>query len=257
MRLRALWHDEAGVAALAALESLRRPERQRQDVKTLHLLLASLDAVTATFQERGRSEPATVNPLWPTQDRVMSFYRARSGERNASRAVFETQWATMPDYLSDLFRWALHPAQYAAHQAMAAGAAGALLTAGDLTGATTEIAQTELEDLLSRPIFRMKLLICTSQPVTPMFRAALALHYRAATDWWSGAYAALLQAAGLRLRPDVPMESFAALMTAMEEGLALRFAADPATTRPVGLVKSSLQVGRWARPRLVVEMLQW
>lgn len=212
--------------ALTALRFLKVP-RQRFDVRTRLLLEAGLDAISDMFQPPAIQSGLEFEMRWPTQDKVMACYRARSGDNAATRAVFESRWASMPDFFNDLFAWALHPAQYSSHRAMADQAGPQLLAADDLAAVTRAIALAELTDLFDRPIFRMKLLICAMSAIPPILRDALALHYQAATDWWGQTYQMLLSAADLGLREDVTLERFAMVMTAIEEGLALRYAARP------------------------------
>ncbi|WP_158939269.1 hypothetical protein [Streptomyces sp. NRRL S-87] len=211
---------------MTALTRLRNPATQRADPKTRWLLEAGLDAISASFKEPRATSDLPLRVVWPTQERVVARYREHR-EPRATRGVLEHRWRTMSDYYCDLFTWSLHPGQYAAHRGMAQHAAPEVVGAADLAAAARAIARAELEDVFARPLFRMKLLICVMDPVAPVFRDALARFYAAATEWWSEAYRAILAAANLELRGEIGLGTFAALMTAMEEGLALRYAARP------------------------------
>ncbi|GAA1126735.1 hypothetical protein GCM10009663_76170 [Kitasatospora arboriphila] len=210
-----------------ALTRLRNPATQRTDPKTQWLLEAGLAAISTSFKEKRTPAALPLNVVWPTQERVIACYREQRGDPKATRGLLDHRWRTMSDYYFDLLAWALHPGHYASHRGMAQDAARHVVGAGDLSVVARGIALAELADVFASPIFRMKLLICVMEPVAPAFHHALARYYGAATEWWSEAYRAILLAAGLELRSEIRMETFAALMSAMEEGLALRYVACP------------------------------
>ncbi|WP_123666220.1 hypothetical protein [Actinocorallia herbida] len=212
---------------LSALRHLQ-PRPSLPDDKTRLLLEAGLEAVTAAFQDRPQSQEMPLAVVWPSQDSVMERYRERVGDRRVTRAVMEYRWKCMPDFYADLFAWALHPSHYAVEQQLSQEAPGVVEAVPDFGDAAFRIARADLDTVFGTPILRIKLLICVSHPVPKAFDESLARFYEAATTWWSGAYASVIAAMGLELRPEIPLRTFATLMTAIEEGLALRYLARPA-----------------------------
>lgn len=240
--------DPSSREALRAMACFQAGDKVRYEKTTVWMLEAGIDALSAMFKGHGgatvqrivpgvrkatvRSRPTrpavqtTLRVAWPVQATVINCYNARRTDRT-TRSAFEHRWPKMDYYYCDLFTWALHPSQYATHRDMAQNAIPQAIGAIDLNEVAQAVAMTELTDVFARPLFRMKLLANVMDPVAPMLHSAFTVYYTSATDWWSGAYQALLDAAGLKLRPEVEMRTFAALMTAMEEGLAIRYAACP------------------------------
>ncbi|MEV4511274.1 hypothetical protein AB0K00_20150 [Dactylosporangium sp. NPDC049525] len=212
-----------------ALEHLRSPERHRADPLTQGLLVAGLQAISATLKTRHADrETPLLDVVWPSRDSIIACYNARRpAAEHVTYAVLAYRWRTMADFYADLFAWALHPAQYLGHRSIAQVSAPSVMTSGDLSSTAAAVAYEEITGILRGPVFRMKLLISLMDPVSPVFHGALERYYTAATDWWSTTYRAILAAAGLELRADMPLSAFSALMTAMAEGLALRFVARP------------------------------
>jgi len=121
----------------------------------------------------------------------------------------------------------MHRGQWAAHRRIAATAAAVLTDTDTFSTAARHIALADLNVLLGATSFRIKLLICAMRRVDPGMRQALADFYTAANAWWGEVYEQILGSGGLVLRPDVELHTFTMLMTALEEGLAVRFLAHP------------------------------
>jgi len=134
----------------------------------------------------------------------------------------------MPKYYADLFAWALHQGQWAAHKQVASMAASALAKEGTAFDEVAHhIALTDMKVLLGAPTFRIKLLVCAMKQLDPSFKSVLSSYYGAANAWWGSVYEEILSAAGRRLRDEVDLVTFAMSMTALEEGLALRYLGNP------------------------------
>jgi hypothetical protein len=208
----------------SALVHLRRPHTQRGQQDTRLLLEAGLELVTEGLGER--EGHAVMRFPWPTRAQVVERYNAKTGLR-MSKAVFEDRWATAENYNADLLSWATHRGQWATHQRIARGAAAALTDTTAFSAVAANIALADLKVLLAATSFRIKLMVCAMHRVDPAVQRALADFYDAANSWWGEVYQQILSGRGLILRPDVDLRTFTVLMTAMEEGLAVRFLAHP------------------------------
>ncbi len=163
---------------------------------------------------------------WPTRAEVVKRYNRRTGLRR-SKAVFEDRWVTGDAFNADLLAWAVHEGQWKDHRRVAAAADSGLTDTTSFSAVAQQIALADVKVLLADTTLRVKLMICAMHRVDPRMRPALAYFYAQANTWWSVVYQRILAASGLSLRPDVDLETFAMLMTAMEEGLVVRFLAHP------------------------------
>lgn len=210
---------------MAVLSRLRRPHTQRQNEDTRRLLEVGLELLNETLDERPE-QGQPVSFRWPSKERVVERFNDRTGLQ-MSRAVLDDRWATTGDFAADLFAWALHRSQWSAHRTIAENAMAVIANTGALSAGARELARKDMTALLGAPIFRIKLLLCAVSSVEPPFATPMEDFYAAAIDWWGTVYAAILTAGDRRLRPDVDPRTFAMLMTAMEEGLALQLRAAP------------------------------
>jgi hypothetical protein len=166
------------------LTHLRRPHIQGEQEDTWRLLEAGLELVTETLGRVSSDEDALVSFRWPTRARIVARFNKITDLR-MSKAVFEERWSTMPKYYADLFAWALHQGQWAAHKQVASMAASALAKAGTAFDEVAHhIALTDMKVLLAAPTFRIKLLICAMKQRDPSFKSVLSSYYGAANAWW-------------------------------------------------------------------------
>jgi hypothetical protein len=222
---------DAAIAALGALRHLRREEQRFQE-DTLRFLEVGLDLVTRAFAQPVSRGGALLRFQWPTQDQVVRAYHHRYGSRTAKGALRD-RWPTAGEYAADLLAWALHPAQWSAHRDIADSAPATLSAYDSFSEAAALLGHQDILRLLEEPSFRIKLLMCVLSEKDEPVRDALALFYRGSLEWWSPVYAARASLAGLRLRSGVTAESLAMALTALEEGLAVRYLADAGSFRDV------------------------
>jgi hypothetical protein len=157
---------------------------------------------------------------------VVDRYNHKTGLR-MSKAVFEDRWVTGLDYSADLLGWALHRGQWVKHRELASSSARALTGAESFSSTVHDIALADFKILLESTSFRIKLMICAMHVDDRRLRRALADFYGAANDWWAPVYQQILGSAGITLPADIDVPTFTILLTAIEEGLALRFLAHP------------------------------
>jgi hypothetical protein len=209
-----------------ALMHLRRPHTQRDHEDTQRLLVAGLELITEGMGDGDAGGTWSMTFRWPTRAQVVRRYNEKTGLR-MSKAVFEDRWRTGEDFSADLLGWAMHKGQWAAHREIAATAAAMMTDTETFAAVARHIALADVKVLLGATTFRIKLLTCSMRRVDPGIRQALAEFYIAANRWWGEVYEQILGSSGLVLRPDVELRTFAMLMTALEEGLVIRFLAHP------------------------------
>jgi hypothetical protein len=221
---------EAGSAAaqrtaMRAVTHLRNPS-QRESEDTRLLLSAGLDIIKRGWRHRTSDGQQVIRFEWPTKDDVIREFNRRNN-REATRGLFDARWRTGGDYAADLLAWSLDEAQWGAHYAVSQRAATAATSGVPASRWARDIARQDLDALLTATSFRIKLMVCGLADPDPKIKAVLADFYDASVQWWSNVYVETLAVAGRRLRPDVSSCTFAMWMTALEEGLSVRYLANP------------------------------
>lgn len=207
-----------------ALSRLKRPHTQRGNSDTRLLLEAGLELLNEAL-DKASSAGKLATFRWPSRKQVVKRFNRHTGLQ-MSKAVFDDKWASAGDFATDLIAWALHRSQWSTHRTVAASAMAEIAAVGLAAGAR-KLATNDMAILVGAPSFRIKLLICALSSDGSSLREPIEDFYRAAIDWWGTVYRQIFRAGNRCLRPDVDLPTFAILMTAMEEGLALRLRAAP------------------------------
>lgn len=219
---------EEPIVAADALRHLARPEQARQP-ETHQLLRAGMERVLAPMQLR-TSDPGVAVPdlRWPTRDEVVARFNQTTGQAKSKR-VFDYRWETLADYHADLIAWALHPAQWEQHDVVAADLAGTGPgpTPAELVAELRALAARDVRATLSEDSFLLQLVLLAVAPAHPVVREELGRTYGRVDDRWEGPFAALLATRGLRVRAGATVSTMMTVLTAVEEGLVMRYLGDP------------------------------
>jgi hypothetical protein len=84
-----------------------------------------------------------------------------------------------------------------------------------------------LANFISGPTFRLSLVAAAASDGDEVIRKALSEGHRGAIDPWKQVFAETMRSRGLRLRPGMDLDQFAAMMEALSMGYALRNLSDP------------------------------
>jgi BetI-type transcriptional repressor, C-terminal len=180
---------------------------------------ALLEAATAMLFEAPSADP--IGALRPA-DVVRRTVPPRSN------GAFYNIWPTQADFRRDLLHHALSADRIEVGDETS-NAAAALLAQPDFSLAETiRVAATlNFEGLKADPALRLKQALWTRHSADPEVRELLAALYDGATAMLVPMYTAALGRAGRRMRGTCTVEQLAVVLTALAEGLHLRWAVQP------------------------------
>jgi hypothetical protein len=146
--------------------------------------------------------------------------------RQGTVGSFRDRWAYFPDYVSDLTRYVLRT-QRMPWDARLAEQAGNALTDGEFSSAVHEVAfrRTMLSTRSTTMRFRYSAIALATRD--QRLYEPLSSLYEHVTEAWERLIESVLSSRDLRLRPGLTPRDLAMMLTALNEGLALRVASDP------------------------------
>jgi hypothetical protein len=143
-------------------------------------------------------------------------------------STLRDRWMRHSDFIADVLRFGLWAQHYpAAHQDMAAEAAGEAMHGQDPVDGIHRLCYWDLTWMLGTPMFRLGLIATAAAEANPVVAAAISDRDRASRPLWKECYETFLTARGLQLRPGITLDDCVTLLTAVSEGLAMRSLVSP------------------------------
>jgi AcrR family transcriptional regulator len=151
--------------------------------------------------------------------------------RIGTTTTLRSTWVSQPHYVADLLRFGLWAQRYIGLYTEDLETHVENLVAGPrFVEAINATTYAHLADGIERPRFRLQLLAAAMAEDDEVIRQAMTDNYREVEDTWLPVFTAMMQQRGLRLRPDITLRDFTALIVAAVEGVALRAIADKDAT---------------------------
>ncbi|GAB1515819.1 TetR family transcriptional regulator C-terminal domain-containing protein [Actinophytocola sp. KF-1] len=146
--------------------------------------------------------------------------------RQGTVGSFRDRWAYFPDYVSDLTRYVLR-AQRMPWDAVLAEQAGSAFADGEFSSVVHEVAfrRTMLSARSTSMRFRYSAVVLAMRD--HRLYESLSSLYEHVIEAWERLIDSVLSSRGLALRPGLTPRDLAMMLTALNEGLALRVASDP------------------------------
>lgn len=195
-------------------------------IHTRAFLEAGMRLVQTEFAE---APPAS--ETFPSFDRLRRkdlIVEAIKDDPELTEGRFRSRWEFLPDYLSDLIRYALRSARWSPHFSLLEKYSP-LVESADLADAAHEIAFQDL-DLVRRNSTAMRLqFVITAFAMRDRSNAdALSTAYVSVLDKWRSFYEKIISSRGLTLRSGMSVDDLTAILHAAMEGFSLRLLGDPA-----------------------------
>jgi hypothetical protein len=146
--------------------------------------------------------------------------------RQGTVGSFRDRWAYFPDYVSDLTRYVLRT-QRMPYDAQLAEQAGQALTDGEFSSAVHEVAYRRMLLSTRSTTMRFRYSAVALAMRDQRLYEPLSSLYEHVTDVWERLIESVLSSRGLSLRPGLTPKDLATMLTALNEGLALRMASEP------------------------------
>lgn len=146
--------------------------------------------------------------------------------RHGTVGSFRDRWAYFPDYVSDLTRYVLRT-QRMPWDARLAEQAGDALTDGEFSSAVHEVAFRRMKLSTGSTTMRFRYSAVALAMRDRRLYQPLSSLYEHVIEAWERLIASVLSRRALRLRPGLTPRDLAMMLTALNEGLALRAASDP------------------------------
>jgi len=146
--------------------------------------------------------------------------------RHGTVGSFRDRWAYFPDYVSDLTRYVLRT-QRMPWDARLAEQAGNALTDGGFSSAVHEVAFRRMKLSTGSTTMRFRYSAVALATRDQRLYEPLSSLYEHVIEAWEGLIESVLSRRDLRLRPGLTPRDLAMMLTALNEGLALRAASDP------------------------------
>jgi hypothetical protein len=161
---------------------------------------------------------------WLSLNKVVD--RARH-DGPASLAMLRDRWPSRSDFIEDLMVYSLWSRQWEYHAAVARDAAARLTEYRDQVEAAEQLGYQVVAAFMNERAQRVAMLVEAAAGQDETIRWHRAELYRANHDYWQRFYRAAFDAWQIKLRPDVSLDDFGDIMTAVLEGLILRSISDP------------------------------
>jgi hypothetical protein len=155
---------------------------------------------------------------WISMDAVIS---EASPDLVPSEGKFRDRWLSLSDYHLDLLSYILWSQHLVGHREVV-DAAESLLANGNLVEAVQRVAYEELKLMLPNAPERFVLLSMGVGMLDEDGQTVASHFYAMANEAWSGVYQRALERRGLKLRPDVSIDEFTNVLTALANGISLR-----------------------------------
>lgn len=135
--------------------------------------------------------------------------------------AFRDRWAYFPDYVSDLARYTLRIQRMPWDTLLAEEAAG-VLTHGNFAAGVHNLAYRRMWLAMRSTALRFRYSAIALAAQDQKLYEAMSSVYEDVTGIWERLFESVLAARGLTLRPGVTARDLAVLLTALNDGLALR-----------------------------------
>jgi hypothetical protein len=149
--------------------------------------------------------------------------------RQGTVGAFRDRWAYFPDYVSDLARYTLR-VQRMPWDTVLAEEAGTMLALGDFAAGVHNIAYRRMWLAMRSTALRFRYSAIALAAQDKKLYEAMSSVYEDVTGIWERLFESVLAARGLALRPGVTARDLAILLTALNDGLALRLTSAPDDT---------------------------
>jgi hypothetical protein len=146
--------------------------------------------------------------------------------RQGTVGSFRDRWTYFPDYVSDLTRYVLRT-QRMPYDAQLAEQAGQALADGEFSSAVHEVAFRRMQLSTRSTTMRFRYSAVALAMRDRRLYEPLTSLYEHVTEVWERLIESVLSSRGLSLRPGLTPRDLATMLTALNEGLALRMASDP------------------------------
>ncbi|WP_100501325.1 TetR/AcrR family transcriptional regulator [Geodermatophilus chilensis] len=183
---------------------------------------------------------------------VLTQVKAQPVAQRAGRTIgaFYHHWSSQEAYHRDLLAYVLDPQRLTSTAAAAETVLADLPRGLPLEEVVRRAAGRNFDMVRADPYVPLILALWGKQAQDEQVRELLRAHYRSVTDRLVPVYRAFFAAYGLTLRPPYTVEVFAATLTALVEGLAVRAAVDPEAVpldlpHPGGPSAVPADGGRW------------
>ncbi|WP_020499319.1 hypothetical protein [Sciscionella marina] len=148
--------------------------------------------------------------------------------RQGTVGSFRDRWSYFPDYVADPARYTLREYHSAPANVLARTAAGKLLDK-EFAAAVHEIGYESTVIARDSTALRFRFLAVALAAQDEHIRETMTRLYHDITDTWQQLCSDVFAARGLRLRDGIGFTDLATILTALNEGLALRDAHSPGT----------------------------
>lgn len=159
--------------------------------------------------------------------KVPSVVKEASHEGKATPWMHRDRWKTRDDFVKDLMAYVLWSQHWTDHTKISQHSSSLLTGDHDIVDAIKQVAYDDLDSLLVDAAPRISLVITAIAARDEAARKERAKLYATTHREWAKLYADTLAARGWKLRPDVTIDQFTDILTAVAEGLALRSIGDP------------------------------
>jgi hypothetical protein len=164
---------------------------------------------------------------WLSRKRVIAeVARGRRGLRG-SDGTLRDRWPYQSHFIGDLLSYALFWRRRSAVIAQARKIVTAGAGAPDFSSTIEQAAYRNLEAASTSPAQRVAFIAITLADRDRQLKEICGEIYEDTTESWRAVYDESLKTLGLRFRPDINVEEFTYMLTALLEGMTLREIGDP------------------------------
>lgn len=164
---------------------------------------------------------------WLSRKQVIKEVARGRGGLRGSDGTFRDRWPYQSHFIGDLLSYALFWRRRSATIARAKDTVRARAGGPDFSATIQRAAYRNMEASVASPAQRVAFIAITLADRDRQLKEICGEIYDNTTESWGAVYADALRALGLKFRPDIDLEDFTHILTALLDGMTLREIGDP------------------------------